>query len=117
MRLLCQVLGVSRPCYYHYRSQMAIKRDDGEHRGMVEWITVTAELRDQSYGSRRMRKVLIDRGYAVHRNKVKTLMREAGVGVRYRKKYKVTANSNRYFTICCSASLLCHCPITCMPLT
>lgn len=94
IRLLCQVLGVSRPCYYHYRRQMANKRDDGEHRGMVEWIKVTAELSDQSYGSRRMKKALIDRGYAVSRNKVRKLMREAGVGVRYRKKYKVTTNSN-----------------------
>ena len=48
----------------------------------------------QTYGSRRMQRALNALGYPVGRNKAKKLMKEAGVMVRYRKKYKVTTNSN-----------------------
>jgi len=94
IRLLCQVLGVSRPCYYHYRRQTANTREGCEHRNMLEWIKANDELSDHSYGSRRMKKALNGLGYSVSRHKVRKLMREAGVAVRYRKKYKVTTNSN-----------------------
>ncbi|MCU7904232.1 MAG: hypothetical protein KZQ66_21480 [Candidatus Thiodiazotropha sp. (ex Lucinoma aequizonata)] len=33
-------------------------------------------------------------GYPVSRNKARKLMREAGVSVKQRKRYKVTTNSN-----------------------
>lgn len=94
IRLLCQVLGVSRPCYYHYRRQTANTREGCEHRNMLEWIKANDELSDHSYGSRRMKNALNGLGYSVSRHKVRKLMREAGVAVRYRKKYKVTTNSN-----------------------
>jgi transposase InsO family protein len=94
IRLLCQVLGVSRPCYYYYRQQMAKKREDGVHRDMLAWIKANDEWSDQSYGSRRMKNALNGLGYPVSRNKVRKLMREAGVAVRCRKQYKVTTNSN-----------------------
>ena len=40
-----------------------------------------------------MQIALIKQGYIVGRNKARTLMKEAGVQARYRKKYKVTTNS------------------------
>lgn len=61
---------------------------------MLEWIKANYVLSDYSYGSRRMKKALNGLGYSVSRNKVRKLVREAGVAVRYRKKYKVTTNSN-----------------------
>ena len=47
-----------------------------------------------SYGSRRMKVAMDCLGYPISRNKARKLMREAGVQVRHRKKYKVTTNSN-----------------------
>ena len=41
-----------------------------------------------------MRRALNALGYPVGRRKARSLMREAGVRARYRKKYKVTTNSN-----------------------
>ena len=61
---------------------------------MLEWIKANDELSVHSYGSRRMKKALNGLGYSVSRHKVRKLMREAGVAVRSRKKYKVTTNSN-----------------------
>lgn len=53
-----------------------------------------AKASDNSYGSRRMKKSLNTLSYPVSRNKARKLMKEAGVSVKHRKKYKVTTNSN-----------------------
>ncbi len=36
VRLMCQVLGVDRSCYYHYRRQMDTRPPDPEHGEMLE---------------------------------------------------------------------------------
>ena len=41
-----------------------------------------------------MKRALNALGYPVGRRKARSLMREAGVRARYRKKYKITTNSN-----------------------
>ena len=92
--LQCQVLGVSRNGYYNYQSSQARKPDDSRHQEMLEWVKDIAESSDYSYGSRRMKKALNALCFPVSRNKARKLMREAGVQVRHRKKFKVTTNSN-----------------------
>jgi len=92
--LQCQVLGVSRSGYYKYQWNRANRPDDSEHQDMLEWVKDIAESSRYSYGSRRMKKALNALGYPVSRNKARKLMREAGVQVRHRKKFKVTTNSN-----------------------
>ena len=92
--LQCQVLGVNRSGYYNYRTNVANKPDDPVHQEMLEWVKDIAESSGYSYGSRRMKKALNVLGYPVSRNKARKLMREAGVQVRHRKKFKVTTNSN-----------------------
>ncbi|MCU7882520.1 MAG: IS3 family transposase [Candidatus Thiodiazotropha sp. (ex Lucinoma aequizonata)] len=61
---------------------------------MLKWIEDIAESSDHTYGSRRIKKPLNILGYPVSRNKARKLMREAGVLVKQRKRYKVTTNSN-----------------------
>ena len=92
--LQCQVLGVSRNGYYNYQASVANKPDDPEHQEMLEWVKDIAESSDYSYGSRRMKKALNALSFPVSRNKARKLMREAGVQVRHRKKFKVTTDSN-----------------------
>ena len=92
--LQCQVLGVGRSGYYKYQANKANKPDDAERQEMIEWIKDPAESSEYSYGSRRMKKALNVLGFPVSRNKARKLMREAGVQVRHRKKFKVTTNSN-----------------------
>ena len=91
--LQCQVLGVNRSGYYHYQAHVANKPIDAVHQKMVEGVKDIAEHSRYSCGSRRMRKALTLRGYPVTRDKARKLMREAGVQVRHRKKFKVTTNS------------------------
>lgn len=92
--LQCEVLGVSRNGYYHYRKHTADRPSDPEHQEMLMFIKKIAEASDYSYGSRRMKKALNALGFPVSRNKARNLMREAGVQVRHRKKYTVTTHSN-----------------------
>jgi len=119
--LQCQVLGVSRACYYHYRRHTEDKPADPEHQDMLEWVKRIAVASDDTYGSRRMQRALNGLGYPISRHKASKLMREAGVQVRHRKKYKVTTNSNhtnsRCLRTCYSASLRCCNRIRCTPLT
>jgi putative transposase len=91
---MCRVLGVTRSGYYSYQRRNANKPEDPEHQEMLQWVKKVAKASDYSYGSRRMKKALNALGYPVGRNKARKLMKEANVQVRYRKKYKVTTNSN-----------------------
>lgn len=92
--LQCKVLGVSRQGYYHYSKVTANQEQTIEHQEMLEWIKELALLTDFSYGSRRMMRALNALSYGVSRNRVIKLMREAGISVRRKKKYKVTTDSN-----------------------
>ncbi len=77
VRLMCQVLGVDRSCYYHYRRQMDTRPPDPEHEEMLEWVQRVDDASDHTYGSRRMKRALNCLGYPVSRNKARNLMREA----------------------------------------
>ena len=90
--VMCRLLGVSRNAYYRYCQQD--RQPDPEHRAMLVAVKEIAEASGYSYGSRRMKRALNALGYPVGRRKARSLMREAGVKARYRKRYKVTTNSN-----------------------
>ena len=92
--LMCQVLGVIRQCYYHYRRNRENKPADPEHQEMLRLVKEVAEASKDTYGSRRMKRALNALGFPISRNKARKLMGEADVQVRHRRKYKVTTNSN-----------------------
>lgn len=91
---MCRVLGVTRSGYYSYQRRNANKPVDPEHQEMLHWVREIAKASEDSYGTRRMRKALNALGFPVGRSKTRSLMKEANIQVRYRKKYKVTTNSN-----------------------
>ena len=94
---MCKLLGVSRNGYYSYCKRNQDGPDDdakAEHRELLHLLRQLGKSSDYTYGSRRMRKALWALGFNLSRNKVKKLMKESGVQVRYKKKFKVTTNSN-----------------------
>lgn len=91
---ICRLLGVSRNAYYRYEKRNSAAQPDPEHQDMLDAVKAIAESSGHSYGTRRMQRALRALGYPVSRQKARKLMQEAGVTVRYRKKYKVTTNSN-----------------------
>lgn len=92
--LMCRLLGVSRNAYYRYCQRRQEDQPDPERKELLATVKEMSEASDYSYGSRRMKRALNALGYPVGRFKARSLMREAGVRARYRKKYKVTTNSN-----------------------
>jgi len=92
VKMLCRVLGVSRGGFYDFLRRR--DRDpDPEHKEKLEWVQDLATASDHTYGSRRMARALQELGYRVGRHQARSLMREAGVWVRYRRRYRVTTNS------------------------
>ncbi len=92
--LMCRLLGVSRNGYYSYWRRRDNTPPDPKHQEMLDAVKAIGEASDYSYGSRRMKKAMNALGFPMSRSKARRLMKEAGIQVRYRKKYKVTTNSN-----------------------
>ncbi|HCX3290188.1 TPA: IS3 family transposase, partial [Legionella pneumophila] len=93
--MMCQIMGVTSSGYYSYQKRKSTKpNNEPEHEELLEWVKKISESSKFSYGNRRIRKALNALGYPVGRRKTRRLMREAGIFVRYKKKYKVTTNSN-----------------------
>lgn len=90
---MCRLMGINRNSYYSYQRRQKTRPEDPDHQAKLEWIKKIAEASHYTYGGRRMRKALNALGYPIGIKKTKRLMKEAGVFVRYRKKYKVTTNS------------------------
>ena len=91
---MCRLLSVSRNAYYRYCRYHDHQQPDPERQEMLAAVKEIAEASDYSYGSRRMARALNALGYPVGRRKARSLMHEAEVRARYRKKYKVTTNSD-----------------------
>lgn len=91
---MCKTLAVTPSGYYSFckRRRNSPKYDD-ERREVHQLMGKIAENADYTYGNRRMRKALWALGFNFSRQKVRQLMKEAGIKARYRKKYKVTTNS------------------------
>ena len=92
--LMCRVLGVSRQGSYNYRRNTEAKLADPEHQEMLGWMKDIAIASKYSYGRRRMKRAMNALGFPINRTKTVKLMKEAGIQVRHKKKFKVTTNSN-----------------------
>ena len=92
--VMCQVPGACRSGYYHFVRTQNTYQPEPLHLEMLEWVKKIAKASDFTYGVRRMKHALNCLGYPVGKSRTRSLMREAGVKVKRRKKYKVTTNSN-----------------------
>ena len=92
MSVICPVIGVQSSNYYSYLKRTETKKIEPDHGDMIEMIQKISEASDHTYGSRRMQKKLNALSFPVGRWKTAQLMKEAGVWVRYKKKYKATTN-------------------------
>ncbi len=67
---------------------------DPEHQEMLDWMKDIAIASKYTYGRRRMKRAMNALGFPISRTKTVKLMKEAGIQVRHKKKFKVTTNSN-----------------------
>lgn len=90
MAVLCRVMDVSRSGFYAWRQREPDEQRQCLHREVKD-------IHDQkrgSYGSRRMAKELRRRGHTVGRYQARSLMQEAGVACRQRRRYQHTTDSD-----------------------
>lgn len=92
--LMCQLMGISRSACYDYVRCTDNYFEKQCHEEILETVRDIAKSSNHSYGSRRIAKALNALGYPAGRWKARSLMREAGVQARHRKKYKLTTDSD-----------------------
>ena len=91
---LCRLLGVYRNCFYSYQIRCQNKSSSHQHHALLNTLKNIAKRSRNCYGTRRLQKALQANGYQVGRSKVRSLMKEASIYVRIRKKYKHTSSKD-----------------------
>lgn len=91
---MCRLLGVNSHNYYSYHKRQTDKPDDLTHQEILDWVIDIAEFSDNIYSERRIQKVLNSLSFPVSLKKTAQLMKEVGVWIRYKKKYKANTNSD-----------------------
>ena len=95
---MCQLLGVKRQGFYAYLKRVN-RPPDPDHEEQLDWVKDIACLTDNTYGSRRMKRALNTLSYPVSRQKARQLMREAGVQVVRKRRFKKTTNSDHQLPV------------------
>ena len=83
IKLLCEVLNISRATFYKYRNP---KTQDFE-----EYLTIKAIFEEDGcmYGYRRLKKAILQRtGWIINHKKLLRIMRKYGLEILYKKVYK-----------------------------
>lgn len=92
IRLLCRVMGVKKSSYYDWKSQGAKIIGVEEFKLHQRLKAIFKESRE-SAGSRRLVKRLQAEGYCIGRYRVRRLMKQLGLVVKTKRKYRVTTDS------------------------
>ena len=95
---MCEVLQVSRSCYYRWYST-GISSREVENRKFTTLIKQVFEESKKTYGSPRITAELKKQGYVISKPRVAKLMRLNGIRSKVKRKYKVTTDSNHSYAI------------------
>ncbi|MFC6019896.1 IS3 family transposase [Plantactinospora solaniradicis] len=92
VKRLCQILGVSRSSYYHWRSTAAARAArQATDVALADRIRAVHAAHDGTYGAPRITAELRDAGLAVNRKRVARVMRRFGVqGLRLGRRTRTT---------------------------
>jgi len=96
---MCEVLGVSRNGFYAWRKRVESERTKRQEELISEMKKIHADQDMRNYGSPRMTRELISRGYEVSENTVAKLMRDHGLRATFPRKFRVTTDSNHLLPI------------------
>jgi len=92
--VMCRVLKVDRASYYHWIKNGCITKRVDEK--LNELIEVIFEQGRGNYGTRRIKKALVERyGFIVSKRRIGAIMKDLGLNVKTKKRYKInTTDSN-----------------------
>jgi putative transposase len=89
IRLMCEVLGVSRSGYYAFRRRGPSRRDLANER-LVDEIRAVHEGSHGIYGSPRIHRTLKNKGISCGRHRIARLMAQGRIVARSRRRYRTT---------------------------
>ena len=95
---MCRVMEVSRSGYYRFLRRKPSKKELLKNKFLVEVKAWAAESRN-SYGKRMISKNLQALGYKVGIYQARTLMRDAGIICKQRRRYRITTKSDHGFFV------------------
>jgi len=90
---MCRVLQVSRSGYYAYLCRPPSDHDNDDDK-LRPQINATFKKGRKNYGTRRLKNALAKGEVTVSRRRIDRLMREEGLLVQTKRKFKVTTDSN-----------------------
>lgn len=90
--LMCQVLHVSRSGFYAWKKRPESDLPKRRHK-VLTMIRVVHQEHRETYGSPRMHRELIARGYSCCVNFVAKVMKQGGIAAKTKRRFKVTTNS------------------------
>ena len=96
---MCRVLKVSRSSYYRWFSQGPSKRAIA-HSLFTDLIKQEFDASHATYGSTRITAQLKRKHYKISRRRVAKIMKENGWISKYKKKFKITTDSNHPYPVC-----------------
>jgi transposase InsO family protein len=95
---MCNVLEVSKSGYYAWSKRPAAPRTQENERLSQQIQEIHQESR-KTYGAPRIHASLKDKGFRAGRHRVARLMRQQGICVRPKRRFKRTTDSNHPFPI------------------
>ncbi len=95
---MCQALEVSLSGYYAWLSRPKSQRSREDRSLLIEIRAIHRQSR-RTYGSPRMYSELRERGHGCGRHRVARLMRQDGLQGTYRRKFRVTTNSQHKWPV------------------
>jgi putative transposase len=98
VKTLCQMLEVSRSGFYAWQQRKPSQRATANREIQSQIGKIHDEMK-QRYGSPRMHRELVGRGYQVGRHRVARLMRAANVRARRRRSFVRTTMSRHGFAV------------------
>jgi putative transposase len=92
VKSMCRFMSVSRSAYYAWlvRPLTAIEKDDAE---LIVIIKTLFQKGRKNYGTRRLKKALIELDWHVSRRRIGRLMAAAGLACKTKRKFKATTDS------------------------
>ena len=95
---MCEVLNVSRTCYYAWRKALPSSRAK-ENKIISEKINIIFNDGRKNYGTRRIKGALAKEGLTVSRRRIGRLMRAMGLACKTKRKFKVTTDSKHKLSV------------------
>lgn len=95
---MAPTLGLSRSGYYAARKRPPSRRQQENEALVAEMQVIQGQFRGV-YGSPRMLRELLDRGFSCSRNRVMRLMQQNNIAAKTKRKFKVTTRSKHTFSV------------------